>query len=60
MKDGKLHGEGIYKYCNGTTYEGSFYYNSQTGDCKINYKDSKIVSYAGEILDGMYNGLGVL
>lgn len=39
-----MHGNnGVYTYANGTVYKGSFYHNTMTGECSIDFgKDFEI------------------
>lgn len=51
-----MNGWGIYKYINGTIYEGEFVNNEQNGSCTIRYTCGDY--YEGQVKKGLFDGRG--
>jgi hypothetical protein len=54
--EGRLHGRGVLRLCNGTTYRGSFERGLPSGVAVVAYADGS--SYVGEFRNGMRSGRG--
>jgi len=58
LKDGQLHGEATYIFCNGFRYDGGFKNSQYHGTGKLTKFDQLV--YEGDFKDGKYHGEGRL
>ena len=56
MANNRKHGKGVYKYSDGTVYEGEFREDSQTGRGVLRYLNGDV--YEGGLVDGLFSGEG--
>jgi hypothetical protein len=55
FNNGSKHGEGVYKFNNGITYEGEYINNKRQGRGRL-INPSNRVAYEGEFADGLPHG----